>query len=45
VAGTNGVTPPIAPTPAQAAQRDLLARQLRATGWSPGICYLAAQRT
>jgi hypothetical protein len=45
VAGTNGVTPPPAPTAAQAAQRDALATQLEATGWSPFNCFLAAQRT
>jgi hypothetical protein len=44
VPGTNGVTPPIAPNAAQAAQRAALARRLSATGWSPGICVLAAQR-
>jgi hypothetical protein len=44
VPGTNGVTPPIAPTPAQAAQRDALAAQLRTTGWRPAICSLAALR-
>ncbi|HEY3018670.1 MAG TPA: hypothetical protein VGJ32_00670 [Solirubrobacteraceae bacterium] len=43
VRGTNGVTPPRAPTAAQAAQRERLARQLRATGWYPGVCVLAAQ--
>jgi hypothetical protein len=43
VRGTNGVTPPPAPTAAQAAQRELLAKQLRAAGWSPGLCVLAAQ--
>jgi hypothetical protein len=42
VRGTNGVTPPQAPTLAQAAQRDALAAQLQATGWSPGLCYLAS---
>jgi hypothetical protein len=40
--GTEGVTPPQAPTPAQQAQRDALAAQLSATGWSPGLCTLAA---
>jgi hypothetical protein len=44
VRGTNGVTPPVAPNAVQAAQRDALAQELRATGWSPGLCYLAAQR-
>src|SRR3954452_15686181 len=43
--GTNGVTPPRAPNAAQAAQRASLAEKLRATGWSPGLCYLAAQRS
>jgi hypothetical protein len=42
VPGTNGVTPPIAPTAAQAARRAALAQELRATGWSPGLCALAA---
>jgi hypothetical protein len=42
VKGTNGVTPPIAPTPAQAAQRDALADELGSTGWSPFLCSLAA---
>jgi hypothetical protein len=45
VRGTNGVTPPPAPTAAQAAERAALARQLDATGWSPFNCFLAAQRT
>jgi hypothetical protein len=44
VAGTGGVTPPQAPTDAQAAQRDLLAVQLRTTGWRPAICSLASRR-
>jgi hypothetical protein len=44
VPGTQGVTKPIAPTAAQAAQRDALAARLKAAGWSPGLCYLAAQR-
>jgi hypothetical protein len=43
VAGTNGVTPPPAPTSAQAAARDALAARLRATGWSPLVCSLVAQ--
>jgi len=43
VAGTNGVTPPPAPTPAQAARREELSKQLRASGWSPGVCLLAAR--
>src|SRR4051812_4016965 len=42
VRGTNGVTPPRAPNAAQAAQRAALAQKLRATGWSPGLCYLAS---
>lgn len=42
VAGTGGVTPPPAPTAAQAAQRTALAKQLRDSGWSPGLCVLAA---
>jgi len=43
VEGTNGETTPIAPTAEQAARRDALAEELKATGWSPGLCYLAAQ--
>jgi hypothetical protein len=43
VPGTDGVTVPQAPTAAQAAQRDWLAEQLRATGWSPGLCSLAGR--
>lgn len=42
--GTNGETPPIAPNAAQVAQRTALAQRLKADGWSPGLCYLAAQR-
>jgi hypothetical protein len=42
VGGTNGVTPPPAPDAAQAAQRAALALQLSQTGWSPGLCFLAA---
>ena len=42
VRGTNGVTVPPAPSPAQAAKRDALAQTLRATGWSPGLCQLAS---
>src|SRR4051812_37074861 len=45
VPGTDGVTPPPAPTAAQAARRNALAAQLSAAGWSPGLCLLAAQRT
>jgi len=41
--GTNGVTPPRRPSPQQQAQRDALAAQLQAAGWSPGLCRLAAQ--
>ena len=41
--GTNGVTKPLAPTQAQAAQRAALARELRAQGWSPLICSLVAR--
>jgi hypothetical protein len=40
--GTEGVTLPPAPTAEQAAQRDALARELSASGWSPGLCQLAA---
>jgi hypothetical protein len=43
VEGTDGETPPIAPTAAQAAQRDRLASRLRATGWSPWLCSLAGR--
>jgi hypothetical protein len=43
VRGTNGVTPPPAPTKAQAAKRDALAAELRATGWSPLVCSLVAR--
>ena len=43
--GTGGVTPPAAPSAAQAAQRTALAKQLEATGWSPGLCVLAAGRS
>jgi hypothetical protein len=42
VRGTNGVTVPKAPTLAQAARRDALAKTLRATGWSPGLCQLGS---
>jgi hypothetical protein len=45
VRGTDGVTPPPAPNAEQAARRDQLAVDLRATGWSPGVCQLAAQST
>jgi hypothetical protein len=40
--GTEGVTPPQAPSTEQAARRDSLAQQLADTGWSPGLCSLAA---
>jgi hypothetical protein len=42
VRGTNGVTPVRAPTLAQAAKREALAKTLRASGWSPGLCQLAS---
>ena len=45
VAGTRGVTPPKAPNAAQVLKRTALAQQLKATGWSPGLCRLSAQRT
>jgi len=41
-AGTEGVTLPPAPTAEQAAQRAALADELSQTGWSPGLCALAA---
>jgi hypothetical protein len=41
-AGTNGVTPPPAPSAEQAARRDALATQLTDSGWSPGLCLLTA---
>ena len=44
VPGTDGVTAPVAPTPAQAAQRDALAADLRASGWAPWICTRIAGR-
>jgi hypothetical protein len=40
--GTDGETPPPAPNAAQAAQRDALAQELTASGWTPGLCVLAA---
>jgi hypothetical protein len=40
--GTEGETPPQAPTAEQAAQRDALAKQLGDAGWSPGLCRLSA---
>jgi hypothetical protein len=42
VRGTNGVTPPPRPNAEQQASRDALAAELEATGWSPGLCYLAS---
>jgi hypothetical protein len=45
VDGTDGVTLPPAPTAEQAAQRDALAKQLSDSGWSPGLCALAAGST
>ncbi len=42
VAGTGGVTPPPAPSAAQAAQRAALAKTLAASGWHPGLCVLSA---
>jgi hypothetical protein len=42
VGGTNGVTPPPAPNAKQRAERAALAEQLKATGWSPYYCRLAA---
>ena len=44
IPGTNGETPTLAPTPEQAARRAALAQKLKAAGWSPGLCYLSAQR-
>jgi hypothetical protein len=43
--GTNDETPPIAPNVEQVASRTALAQELAAVGWSPGLCYLTAQRT
>jgi len=40
--GTEGVTPPQRPTAEQAARRDALAKELTDSGWSPGLCVLAA---
>ncbi len=42
IPGTEGVTLPPAPTAEQAAQREALAQELGQTGWSPGLCALAA---
>src|SRR3954451_12132675 len=44
VKGTNGTTPVPEPTAAQKAQRAALASQLRAAGWSPGLCQLVADQ-
>jgi hypothetical protein len=41
--GTDGVTPPKRPNAEQAAQRDALALELQATGWSPLVCSLVAR--
>jgi hypothetical protein len=43
VRGTDGVTPPPPPNAEQAGRRDTLAAELQASGWSPGLCFLAAQ--
>ena len=43
VEGTNGVTPPPEPSKAQLALLEQRAAQLRAQGWSPGLCSLAGQ--
>jgi hypothetical protein len=43
VPGTDGVTRPVAPSPAQAARRDRLATRFRATGWSPWLCSAAGR--
>ena len=45
VAGTRGETKPQAPNAAQVLKRTQLAQKLAATGWSPGLCRLAAQRS
>ena len=45
VAGTGGETKPQAPNAAQVLKRTQLAQKLAATGWSPGLCRLAAQRS
>jgi hypothetical protein len=45
IEGTEGVTPPPAPNAEQAAQRAALAQRLSESGWSPGLCYLAAEQT
>jgi hypothetical protein len=44
VPGTNGTSPIPQPSRRQAASRNRLAAQLRAQGWSPGLCRLAAMR-
>ena len=43
--GTEGETPPIAPTAEQAAQSLQLASDLEAQGWSPFLCQLAGVGT
>jgi len=45
VRGTGGETTPPAPNAAQVLKRTQLARTLAATGWSPDVCRLAAQRS
>lgn len=44
VPGTEGVTPPVAPSLEQAVQRQALAAQLRDGGWSRALCSLAARK-
>jgi hypothetical protein len=44
VRGTRGASPLPALSAAQAARRTALAGELRADGWSPGFCRLAAER-
>jgi hypothetical protein len=44
VRGTNGASLLPALSAAQAARRSVLAGELRADGWSPGLCRLAAER-
>jgi hypothetical protein len=44
VRGTRGASPLPALSAAQAAHRTALAGELRADGWSPGFCRLAAER-
>jgi hypothetical protein len=43
--GTDGVTPPQSPTPAQAASRDALVEELAGSGWTPQLCQLAGLGT